>query len=340
MERMRRANGEGSVFKLSGTRRNPWAVRITVGWTIEGKQKLKYLGYYRTKTEAKEALRKYHSSPYDLEKKDITLKEVYEQWLEVATISQNTLISYRSAFNKCALLHNQLIRDIKVAQIELIIKEAPTSAQPVIKNVLKNIYDYAEKNEIVDKNIIPLVKVEKHIKKRKKQPLNREQIQRVLDYNGHHHADTVKILLYTGMRITELFDIELKDVNIKERYMIGGKKSENGIERIIPFHDAIMPIIERLYQSNRKYLVESVTGKKVIYQPFYDQFWKAYKKELKLTQTPHDLRHTLVTYATKQGVDRSALQKIVGHKSDSVTDIYTHRTPAELLAEINKIKYI
>ena len=337
---MRRANGEGSVFKLSGKRRNPWAVRITVGWTLEGKQKLKYLGYYRTKTEAKEALRKYQSSPYDLEKKDLTLQNVFEEWLKVTTISANTLNSYKSAYNKCAVLHNQSIRDIKVAQIELIMKDAPTSSQPVIKNVLKNLFEYAEKNEIVDKNIIPLVKVEKHTKKRKKQPLTVEQIKRMMDYNGHHHADTVKILLYTGMRITELFDIELKDVNIEERYMIGGKKTENGIERTIPFHDDIFPIVERLYKSNRKYLVETVTGIKVIYQPFYDQFWKPYKKELKLTQTPHDLRHTLVTYATKQGVDRSALQKIVGHKSDSVTDHYTHRTPAELLEEINKLKYL
>ena len=337
---MRRANGEGSIFKLSGTRRNPWAVRITVGWTIEGKQKLKYLGYYRTKTEAKEALRKYQASPYDLEKKNTTLHDVFEQWLKVTTISANTLTSYKSAYNKCAVLHKQPIRDIKVAQIELIMKEAPTSSQPVIKNVLKNLYEYAEKNEIVDKNIVPLVKVEKHTKKRKKQPLTKEQIKRVLEYNDHHHADTVKILLYTGMRITELFDIELKDVNMEERYMIGGKKTENGIERTIPFHDDIFPIIERLYNSNRKYLVESVTGLKVIYQPFMDQFWRPFQKELDLKQTPHDLRHTLVTYATKQGLDRSALQKIVGHKSDSITDHYTHLTPAELLSEINKLKYL
>ena len=336
---MRRGNGEGSIFKLSGKRRNPWAVRITVGWTIEGKQILKYLGYYRTKTEAKEALRKYSANPYDLEKKNTTLNDVYESWLKVTTISENTMTSYKSAYKKCAVLHKQLIRDIKVAQIELIMKEAPTSAQPVIKNVLKNLFDYAEKNEIIDKNIIPLVKVEKHTKKRKKQPLTKEQIKKVMEYNEHHHADTVKILLYTGMRITELFDIELKDVNIEDRYMIGGKKTENGIERTIPFHDDRFPIVERLYKTNKKYLVESVTGKKVIYQPFYDQFWKPYRKELNLTQTPHDLRHTLVTYATKQGIDRAALQKIVGHKSDSITDHYTHRTPQELLIEINKLKY-
>lgn len=336
---MKRGNGDGSIFKLSGNRRNPWAVRVTIGWTPEGKQKVKYLGYYRTKTDAKNALREYQAKPYDLEKKNVKLSDIYEKWLNIATLSENTMRQYASAYNKCTVLHSKPIRDIKVAQIELILYENSTSMQPTIRNMLNNLFEYAFKNEVLDKNIIPLVKIQKHTKKRKKIPLTKEQIERVLDYNEHHHADAVKILLYTGMRITELFDIELKDVNIEERYMIGGKKTENGIDRIIPFHDDIFPIIERLYKTNRKYLVETVTGKKIIYQPFYDQFWKTYKKDLDLTQTPHDLRHTLVTYATKQGVDRSALQKIVGHKGSDITDHYTHRTPVELLQEINKLKY-
>lgn len=337
---MKRGNGEGSIFKLGGARRNPWAVRVTVGWTAEGKQKLKYLGYYRTKTEAKEALRNYHSNPYDLEKKDVTLAEVYEKWLEVAKISENTMKSYKSAFNRAALLHRKSIREIKVAEIENVMREMPPSSQPVLKNVLKNVFEYAEKNEIITKNIIGLVKVEKHTAKKKKKPLSKDQIRRVLEYNDHHHADTAKILLYTGMRITELFDIELVNVNLAERYMVGGKKTEEGTERTIPLHDDIFPLVERLYNSNRKYLIESVTGRKVVYQPFIDQFWKKYQKALNITQTPHDFRHTLVTYATKQGVDRTALQKIVGHKGADITDRYTHRTPAELLEELNKLKFI
>ena len=56
---MRRGNGDGSIYKLSGKRRRPWAVRVNTGWTLEGKQMYKYVGYYRTKTEAKDALTDY-----------------------------------------------------------------------------------------------------------------------------------------------------------------------------------------------------------------------------------------------------------------------------------------
>lgn len=40
---IRRGNGEGSTIKLSGKRRKPYAVRVTVGWTADGKQKYKYV---------------------------------------------------------------------------------------------------------------------------------------------------------------------------------------------------------------------------------------------------------------------------------------------------------
>lgn len=43
---IRRGNGEGSIIKLSGKRRKPYAVRVTVGWTVEGKQKYKYVSYH------------------------------------------------------------------------------------------------------------------------------------------------------------------------------------------------------------------------------------------------------------------------------------------------------
>ena len=56
---MRRANGEGPIFKLSGKHRKPWAVRITIGYDDNGKQIYKYVGYYPIKTEAKVAMIEY-----------------------------------------------------------------------------------------------------------------------------------------------------------------------------------------------------------------------------------------------------------------------------------------
>ena len=93
---MRRANGEGSIFKLSGKRRKPWAVRITVGYEDTGKQIYKYVGYYPTKTEAKAAMREYLTNPFNLDHKSTKLKDVYDRWSDHSDLAQTTLQSYGS----------------------------------------------------------------------------------------------------------------------------------------------------------------------------------------------------------------------------------------------------
>ena len=49
---MRLPNGYGSIYKIGGKRRKPFAVRITTGWEDNGKQIIKYLGTFRTRAEA------------------------------------------------------------------------------------------------------------------------------------------------------------------------------------------------------------------------------------------------------------------------------------------------
>lgn len=209
----------------------------------------------------------------------------------------------------------------------------------MIKNTLNHVYNYAEKNELIDKNIIPLVEVEKRITTKQKMPFTSDQIKMLMKYNGHFYADTVKILLYTGMRISELFDIETKNVNLEKHYIIGGKKTEAGRDRIIPIHDEIFEIVKKRYNPDNKYLILSPKGRKVDYPNYVNLFWKNLKIKFDITQTPHDTRHTFITYATKQGLERAAIQKIVGHKVVDITDHYTHRSAEELLKEINKLKY-
>lgn len=59
---MRRGNGFGSVIKLSGKCRKPYTARVTQSWTIEGKQIIKYIGYYPTK-KVLQALEAFNADP-------------------------------------------------------------------------------------------------------------------------------------------------------------------------------------------------------------------------------------------------------------------------------------
>ena len=336
---MKRGNGEGSVFKLSGKRRNPWAVRITVGWNEDGKQILKYLGYYRTKTDAKKALNEYIRNPYELDNKKITLKEVYDRWLETTNLSEMTLRSYKSGFNRFAPLHSQPIMKLKAMHFEEILVNVTTSGQHTAKNALGRVYEYALKNDIVSKNIVPLIQTERHTATREKIPFTKDQIRTLLEFTDHHYADTLNILLYTGLRITELFDIETANIHLDQRYMVGGKKTKAGTNRIIPIHDEIYEIIKAKYNPDNKYLITSLRGRKVQYQNYLTTFCNPLKEELGMKQTPHDTRHAFITQADENEVDRISLQRIVGHNDADTTEHYTARTMDKLLNEINKIQY-
>lgn len=62
---MRLPNSYGSIVKLSGKRRRPYAVRITTGWTDEGRQIQKYLSYHAKRSDAMAALAEYNKNPYE-----------------------------------------------------------------------------------------------------------------------------------------------------------------------------------------------------------------------------------------------------------------------------------
>lgn len=97
---MRLPNGYGSITKLSGNRRRPYMVRITTGFTDEGKQIMKALGYYATKKEALASLTEYNDSPYSALPKNISFEKVFEKYTKEKYENKNKPVpaTYNAAF--------------------------------------------------------------------------------------------------------------------------------------------------------------------------------------------------------------------------------------------------
>ena len=100
---MKLPNGFGSVYKLSGNRRNPWCARKTVGWTFDEEKEKSYpiyafVGYYASRKEALTALTEYNKDPYDLHHATITFAEVFEKWSaeHFPTVSESNCKGYRA----------------------------------------------------------------------------------------------------------------------------------------------------------------------------------------------------------------------------------------------------
>lgn len=334
---MRRGNGDGSIIKLSGKRRRPYAVRVTVGWTDNGKQIYKYIGYYSGKREANAALRAYLVNPYDVTVTDTKLKDIFNAWLKNTNLKPVTISGYKSAFNQSYNIHNLKIRDVNMSDLDNAMYNLKPTMQAAFKNAMLHVYKYAIKNNMIEKNLAEYLEPQQPERK-KRVPFTVEQIEQIKRFN-HKYTDIVVILLYSGLRINELLGMKKENVNLQQRVMVGGLKTRAGINRVIPIHDNIYDIVERYYNNSNKYLIEH-NGRPVVYRTFMTVFWARLKEYLNTEQTPHCTRHTFVTYADKCEIDKIILKKIVGHETRDITDdVYNHKGITDLLTEINKLEY-
>ncbi len=352
---MKLANGMGSVYKLSGKRRNPWIARKTKGWDIDvetGKAKQCYItiGYYPTKKRALEALINYNTNPYDIETNSITFAEVYEKWSaehfeNIVPSAQRTWIS---AFKHSAPLHNMRMKDIRTIHLEGTIHDADvgSSTKQRMKSLYNLMYRYCLKREIVDKNYAALCN---SVKKSKpvivRVPFSDAEIQLLWDNVVFPFTDMILIGIYSGWRPQELAILKVSDVNLENWTFFGGLKTDAGKNRCVPIHPLIRELVQKNYDKamkiNSSYLFNDENGQQetnLTYDKYRTRFNKVNKK-LGMNHRPHDTRHTFITLAKESDVDEYVLKLIVGHAIEDVTEkVYTHRTMEQLQKEIAKIK--
>lgn len=330
---LRRGNGDGSIFKLEGKRRKPFAVRVTIGWTNEGKQKYKYIGYFENKTLAKQCLNKYLTEPTDTIQKVVTFKYVFENMIEKSKYSDGTVRQYTSAFNQLDVLHHKKFNTISLSELENVLKNKKPSTQSSIKKMLAGCYKYALKHNYVKNNLSEYLEVDAVKDKRIKKPFTSAEIEKMWNELGTKVNDDIPLLLlYTGCRISELLELETADVNLQEKYFyIKKSKTSAGIRRV-PIHEKILHLFVARYDENNKYLIMQ-QNKKLTYPNYFTTYWK-YNNH-----TIHETRHTFITQLTKYDIDELTIKRIVGHANKDVTERYTHRDFKELLNAINKLEY-
>lgn len=345
---MKNPNGFGSVFKLGGNRRKPWAVRITVGWTDKGKQKYKYLDYFATRSDAMVALAEYNKNPYDVDARRVTFAELYEIFLREEFPDDNLSKrettrknGYKLGFNHSQDLHELSFFEIRKSHMQDAIDNCTKgySTQSKMKTLYNQLYRLALENDWVEKDYSRFVRVPRNNEGSKRKPFSREEINLLWEnVDIYDYVDTVLIMIYTGMRPGELVIMENEKINIEERFMIGGIKTEAGENRIIPIHKRIKPLIERRMSEN-KFLLPNSKGGEMSYDSYLRIRWSRVMKKLGLDHKPHDCRHTFATMMDNAGANKISIKKIMGHTSGDVTDkVYTHKNVEELLRAVDLLE--
>lgn len=339
---MKNPNGYGSVYKISGARRKKFGVRITAGWSDDGKQLYKNIGYFEKRQDAILALAEYNRDPYNIDGRSLTFSEVYEKWSaeHFADLKQTTQGGYQSAFKNSAPLHSMLFKDIRKEHLQNCLDNSGLAAatQKLLKNLHNQLFKYAIEHDIVTRNYSALTKVKAVRKPSIRSVFTSEEMGRLFEARNNKIACVAIVLLYTGMRVGELLDMEKSDVDLERKIMIGGNKTAAGRNRIIPISDKILPIIAEFMQTEGNYLVTSNAGGRMSYVNFLNRYWYELMDKLGMSHKPHDTRHTFITLMDEAGVNRTVLKMIVGHNTKKdITDHYTHKNIQNLLEAVNSI---
>lgn len=347
---MKLPNGYGSVIKLSGKRRKPFAVRITTKYEVLGlnengapvtKQKYKYLGYFEKRKDALECLARYNVDPAATTN-NITFEKLYEEWStqKFDNISKSTIINYQTIYGKCQSIYKKKFKDLRTEHYQRIIDEnkhlSMVNQYPMLFNQL---YKYARKYDI-EKNYASFVEYPKQKERKKKNTFSISEID-ILWSNLHvQNVDIVLILLYTGMRVNELLDMKTEHVHLKDRYLYVEKSKTNAGVRYVPIHKKIAPLIEARYNNDNNYLFINQRGGKMKYSNFYTHHYeKNIKPLLEKDHIIHETRHTFISQCDRIELNEVTIQRIVGHENKTITQHYTEKTINDMIVAIDNFKY-
>ena len=305
------------IQKIKGATKRPYVVYSVVG-------------YFATYDEAMDALNHTRIS--------LTLQQVYDMWLpsHAKSVSTNTLNNYGSAFAHLVIIHDVTMNDITYLQLQSIIDHMLNtglsySSCKKVRTLISQLFDYAIINGWCTTNYAKFLNLGHNKPVRPHKPFTTQAINRLWRLESPLH-DIPLMLLYTGMRASELINLKARDVNRKQRTIkITSAKTKSGI-RAIPIHDRIWPIIER--RLDAVYVIHECRT----YSSLSREFNKA-MRAINTKHTTHDCRHTFATRLDNEGANYNAKRLLLGHASGNVTDgVYTHKSLGQLRKAIRLLK--
>lgn len=336
---MRLPNGYGTIKKLSGNRRNPYAAYPP--YTIDEVNDdgvpptKKAIGYYVTWYDAYDGLTEWHKFPLE-KKRMITLGEVYQEYLdrELEGASSAKKYSITSSYKFVEKLKNTPMSQIYANDMQQIVDDAAEKySQSTIANIKKlfmALSKYAEKNNYIDKNYATYIKGNKGKEIEEGNPFSRDALARIFEVNDDI-SRVIRILIYTGYRINELYVIE---IDLENNLMKGGLKNKNSKERIVPIHPYIRNDIEWWLGFRGQCTYKTLTDKLSKNLEKSNTLYEDGKKH-----TFHDCRHTFSLLCDTYKVDIVNKHFLMGHAIGKDTEAltYTHRTIKQLRCAIEKI---
>lgn len=163
--------------------------------------------------------------------------------------------------------------------------------------------------------------------------LSRREIEQIISQIGNSkHKMIISLAYASGLRVSEVVNLKIKDINIKE-LTIHLKCAKGDKDRITIFSEKLSNNITQLSSKkiSNDYLFESERGGKLTERTAQKVFENAFKNaKIKKDATFHSLRHSFATHLLENGTDVRYVQELLGHQNIRTTQLYTKVTNPNL----------
>ena len=269
------------------------------------------------------------------------IDEFLEYLLVVRKHSENTIINYRVDILEFSEFMDNKLLDINKDYVSNYLKylyDNNISKSSISRKLssLRSFYNYLVKKEIINMNYFTMVKnpkknasLPKFVKE--DEALKMFSIPDTRTWIGIRNLLIIRMLYATGLRVSELVNIKLSDINISDRIVrVMGKGSK---ERIVVFgHHTEDALNDYLNRGRRQvdfhgspYLFLNKDGNRLstrYVRKIIDDI--IFKASIEHHVSPHMLRHTFATGMLNNGADLVSVKDLLGHESLNTTSIYTH----------------
>ena len=288
----------------------------------------------------------------------LDLIHAYENYLtKVKKASQNTIASYLrdirqfydwlNGSSKMSVLD---VTQLNIRQYLSYLESIGKSNASISRGVasLKNFYSYLISSGFAEKNPVSDIHIDRGEKKLP-QILTGREIELLLaqpvcvDAKGYRDKAMLEVMYATGIRVTELIDLNIEDVNLSQGIIkcAGTKKV-----RSIPLYPGALKALKvyirdirttMLADPSENALFVNVNGSRMSRQGFW-KILKHYQDSAHIEKeiTPHTLRHSFAVHLLENGADLGSLQELMGHCDISSTQMYTHMINQKLKSVYEK----
>ena len=278
---------------------------------------------------------------------DIQYLSEYLEFVEVEKgLSSNTIAAYRSDLtvflDYCSERGISDVAEISRNNLNsyiIALRQGNINPRSVVRKIasLRGFFKWLSSNEYIKNNPAIFLEQPKLAKKLPK-VMTLQEIKEIFhSYLSEEQALIVELLYDCGLRVSELVNLKISDIDLKSKYIqCFGKGSK---ERVIPFgkkakeainkYLAARDIIISKYGLKTKRLFIKTSGNLLTRQDVYN-FVKKLGEKIHKHISPHTLRHTFATHLLENGADLRVVQELLGHSDVATTQLYTHITKKRL----------